>query len=114
MRHTLKARHHHRNPSHELVVGGPGHDGYSGVLMGITGVEPDRTSALVLEILDAPQVVALARDSTDVQILTVDPEAAAATWLGSLPTSPPAHVVADVRAVRALLADESGRSWLAG
>ena len=81
--------------------------------MGITSVEPDRTSALVLEILDAPQVVALARDSTDVQIVTVDPAAAAATWFGSLP-SPPAHVVADVRAVRALLADQSGRSWLAG
>lgn len=65
----------------------------------------------MLEILDAPQVVALARDSTDVAILTVDPEAAGSSWLGQLPPSP-AHVVADVRAVRALLADEDGRSWL--
>ena len=81
--------------------------------MGITSVEPDRASALVLEILDAPQVVALARDSTDVQILTVDPGAAATTWFASLPPSP-THVVADVRAVRALLADESGRAWLGG
>lgn len=80
--------------------------------MGITSVEPDRTSALVLEILDAPQVVALARDSSDVRIVTVEAAAAAASWLGSLPTSP-AYVVADARAVRALLADESGRSWLA-
>jgi hypothetical protein len=62
-------------------------------------------------MLDAPQVVELARGSTDVQILTVDPDADAATWFDRLPTAPP-HVVADARAVRALLADEPGRSWL--
>jgi len=77
----------------------------------ITSVEPAGTSTFVLEILDGPQVVALARDSIDVQILTVDPEVNAATWIGQLPAAP-AHVVADVRAVCALLAHEPGRCWL--
>jgi hypothetical protein len=77
----------------------------------ITSVEPAGTPTFVLEILDGPQVVALARASTDVQILTVDPEVNAATWIGQLPTAP-AQVVAASRAVCALLADEPGRSWL--
>ena len=66
----------------------------------------------MLELSGAPQIVAFARDATDAQILSPDPEAATASWVDRLPPSP-ARVVADIRAVRALLADESGRSWLA-
>ena len=39
--HTLKARHHHRDTRHELVLGGRGHGGHYAPLVGVTSAPRD-------------------------------------------------------------------------